>query len=409
MPATYDILNAVSSDVVKESFVEELQERAEERREPLLLSLTNKMGFDSPRFLVPHRVKYFQRTTLNTAISTSTNADTSITLDNLAVFPVDIRKNEILEIGTEFFQVKDEPVVSASTIVCQVRRGTGTQLSSTAATHSAGATVYIYGRINAEGSKFDRSSHITSTRREAYCQIFKGELEQTTTSAGLDGQTVGPDNNAASQIADAVERIYCEMQIGLFRMKKSGSSTVTNSNTNIPDARTCSGIKYWQDTYNGIVNAAGGAQITPDMLDSDIETIIKRGGGNNPATGRALGTGSDLLCVVNETQQTFINRFATSKHRMEQAETTLRNVVGEYVAQARVLFITAPEEVVRPDEYFLYDPKSVIMAPFTNGVIKEKDMAIDGDTEVKKMIRGEYGVAMWNPELTARRDGLATS
>lgn len=409
MAATYSILTAVSSDLVKESFVPLLKERAEERKEPLLLSLTNDMAFPNPRFLVPNKVQNFLRTTLNTAISTSTNTDTTIVLDNLAVFPCDVRKNEILQIDSEYFLVKDEPVVTASTITCSVKRGTGTQLSSTAATHSATTAVYLMGRLLAEGSAYDRSSHVTGTRREAYCQIFKWEFEQTTTAAGLDANTVGNDNNAADQIDNGIKRLYQEMQVAMFRMKKSGSSTVTNSNTSVVDQRTCSGITYWQDTYNGIVNSASSAQISPDMLDSDIETILKRGGGNNPETGRALGTGSDLICVVNETQKTFINRFLNSRIRVDQREVTLRNYVGTYQAQANVDFIIAPEDCVRQSEYFLYDPKQVIMAPFANGLIKELDMAITSDTAVKKMIRGEYGVAMFNPELSARRTGLATS
>lgn len=408
--STYGILTSVGSDLVKESYLEEFRERAESRREPLMLSLVSGKYFSSPRFLVPNKVQPFQRTTLNTAVSTTTNTPTSLTLDNLAVFPVDIRKNEILKIDSEYFVVTAEPVVSTSTIVCQVTRGSGNQFASTAATHAASSTVIIMGRLNAEGSKYDRSSHVTGTRREAYTQIFKWEFEQTTTAAGIDGQTVGDDNNAAAQIDKGINRLYNEVQIAMFKSKKSGSSTVTNTSTSIVDSRTLSGLDYWHSTYNGISVAAGSAQINPDMFDSVIETIVKRGGGANAETGLALGTGSTLVCVMNETQRTFVNRFLNPQKRVDNLESTLRNYVGTYESSmARVDFIGAPEETCLPSEAYFYDPKDVIVAALTGGDVKEIDIAIDGDTAVKKMLRCEMGCAVVNPETVGKITGLATS
>ena len=409
MPATYSILTAVSSDLVRETFVPILNKRAEKRREPLMLSMVNDAVFENVRFLVPHKVNNFLRTTLNTAITTTTNTDLTVVLDNLTVFPIDPRKNEMLQIDSEFFIITAEPVVTSTTITCTCQRGTGTQMSSTAATHSAAATVYLLGRILSEGSDFDRSSHVTGTRRESYCQIFKWEFQQTRSSGALDGVTVGDDNNAAAQIMDGVDRIYQEIQANMFQMKKSGSATITNSNTNVVDRRTLSGIGYWQSTYSGISTAAGSAQISPDMLDSDIQTIIKRGGGVNPETGRALGTGSTLICVINETQKTFVNRFLNNRIRVDQKESTLRNFVGTYQAQANVDFVVAPEDCVRPSEYFLYDPKTVVVAPCPDGFIQQKELAITSDTKRKMHIVAEMGCAMFNPELSARTTGLATS
>src|SRR3990167_1774774 len=354
MVADYSILSSVESDLVEEYLLDEVRERSELRRDPLNLSLVSGMAFPNPRILVPHRVQPFRRTTLNTAISTSTNTPVDIVLDNLAVFPVNIKKGAVLKIDSEYFEVVTEPVVTSSTITCEdCLRGTNTQMSSTAATHSAAADVYIEPGITAEGSKYDRSDHVQGARRECFTEIIEPfEFEQTRTAAGLDGKTVGPDNNAADQLAKGLEQQLNKLQHILFRRKKSNGA-ISNSTTNIPDKRTASGITYWQDTYNGVVTNAGSAQITPDMLDSDIETILRRGGANNPSTPSALGTGSTLICVVNEVQKTMINRFLNSRIRTDQATSTMRNFVGTYEAQARVDFVTGPDYAVKPDEYFL--------------------------------------------------------
>ena len=411
MVADYSILTSVESDLVKEFLIEETRVRAERRRDPLSLSLTNSMAFPSPRVLVPHKVQNFMHTTLNTAISTSDNLNLSVVLDNLAVFPVNIKKNAVLRIDSEYFVVLSEPVVTASTITCTCSRGTTTQLSSTAATHSAAATVYIEPGLTSETESYDRSDHLQGSRREAFTEVVQPfEFQQSRTAKGLSGHTVGGDNSETDQLARGLDIMLNRLQVLMFRRKKSSSSTITNSTTNVPDNRTASGITYWQDTYNGIVNNASGNEITSDMLDSDIETILRRGGGSNPETQAALGTGSTLICVVNETQKTKINRFLNNRIRTDQAQSTLTNFVGTYEAQARVDFVTAPLDAVEPDEYFIYDPKDVIVAPFVEGAFEEKDVAPDsGLIASKKQIVGEYGVVMYNPELSSRRHTLATT
>lgn len=410
MVADFSILTSVESDLVEEHLMDEVRERAEYRRDPLNLSLMNGKAFPNPRVLVPHKVQPFQRTTLNTTISVANDNPVDVVLNNLPVFPVNIKKGTVLKIESEYFEVVSEPEVTASTITCRnCIRGANTQMSSTAATHQSSVDVYIEPGITAEGSKYDRSDHVQGSRRETFTEIIAPfEYEQTRTAAGLDGKTVGMDNNAIDQLAKGVDQQLNKLQHIMFRRKKSNGSVI-NSTTSIPDKRTASGITYWQDTYNGIVNNASGATITPDMLDSDIETILRRGGANNAATQAALGTGSSLICVVNEVQKTQINRFLNSRIRETQGQSTLRNFCGSYEAQARVDFVTAPDYAVRPDEYILYDPKDVVVAPYVNGIFREKDEPLEGDIVFKKRIIGEYGVVMFNPELSARRENLATS
>ena len=403
MVADYSILSSVESDLVEEYLLDEVRERSELRRDPLNLSLVSGMAFPNPRVLVPHRVQPFRRTTLNAAVSTSVNTATDVVLDNLAIFPVNVKAGSVLMIDSEYFVVVTNPVVTSSTITCTAcLRGTGTQLSSTAATHSAAADVYIEPGITAEGSQYDRSDHVQGSRRECFTEIIEPfEFEQTRTAAGLDGKTVGPDNSATDQLSKGLEVQLNKLQQIMFRRKKSNGA-ISNSTTSIPDSRTASGITYWQDTYNGVVTNAGSVTITPDMLDSDIETILRRGGANNPGTQSALGTGSSMICVVNEVQKTQINKFLSSRIRVDQAQSTLKNFVGTYEAQARVDFVTAPDYAVHTDEYFLYDPKDIIVAPYANGIFKEKDEPLAGDIMFKKRIVGEYGVVMYNPELSAR-------
>lgn len=398
--ADYDILVPYESDLVRENLLDRLTIRSDFRHDLLNRLMRNDLAVKSQYVQVPHKVAPFQRTTLNTAINTSTNADTSIVLDNSALTPVNVKTGTILRIDSEYFEVKEEPVVTSSTITCSVRRGTNV-FSSTAATHSAAANVYLESKKTSDAVQFDRSEHIVGERQVTVTEQVVGfELEIADNASAIAGNTVAGDNSIEAQM-DMGINIALDKLLRLAWRRTYGAGSPSNSTTSIGDQRTMRGVVSWLSTYNGIVNSASSADITTDHIDSDLSTAIDRG---------LLATypGSRLVMGVSTTQKMKINRFLGSRLRVDQSEEKVKNYVTSYESEVPLDIMLLPPDVILPDEYFIFSPDQISIVPLSGRAFKEEDLAKTGATQ-KKWIIGEYTCIVQNPELMVRRHTLKTT
>jgi hypothetical protein len=400
MQGTYDVLVPYESTTIEERILKDkFKLRMDYRQDILNKILRPDMALEHPYIQVPHKVAPFLRVQLSTAIGTSTNVDVDVVLKKSAIYPVNIKVGTHLRNRSESFVVLNEPTVGTSTITCRCSRGTSTIFGSTAvATHAVNDWFEILPEVLSDVTEFDRSDHIIGEKQVAYTQFIKGfEIEMADNAEPLDALSASGDYSMQKQLDDGMNLTRQKFLKVAFRGIHA-AGTPSNATTNIANKRQARGFVSALTDYNGIVNSASGLDLSTDMIDSDIQEYIDRG-------GLATFPNSSLSMLVSS-QKKAINKFLGSRLRASQDETTVKNFVTRYEGEVPVDIYMVGQEIVPSTEYLMLNLEDQLHVAFLQGRgLQIQDLAKTGSSK-KKWIVADIGVVTVNPELGIRRHTL---
>lgn len=398
---TYDILVPYESTTIEEKILaDKFRLRTDYRQDILNKILRPDMALKHPYIQLPHKVAPFLRVQLNTPIATSTNTDVSVVFKKSAIYPVNIKTGTHLRNRAESFVVLSEPTVGSSTITAQCQRGTSTIFNTTAVgTHVENDWFEILPEVVSDVTTFDRSDHIIGTRQVAYVQQVIGfSLELADNAQNL--ESASGDYNVEKQLSDGMNLTRQKLLKMAFRGIHA-AGTPSNSTTSIADKRQARGFVNALTAYNGIVQDSSSAALTTDMIDTDIQEYIDRG-------GMATFPGSRLSMLVSS-QKMAINRFNASRIRVNEDSKKVSNYVQTYEGELPVDMYLVGQELVPSTEYYMLNLEEQLHVAFLQGRgLQTQDLAKTG-TSTKKWVVGDAGVINVNPELGIRRHTLAAA
>lgn len=356
------------------------------------------MALDDDYIRIPHKVGYFNKAQLNTAIATSTNTDVNVVLKVSAIYPVQVKKGSVLKNRDEIFVVYDDPTVTSSTITCPCHRGTNASPYSTTAvaTHIENDWVEILPEILDDVTEFDKSDHQLGEHQVAYTQFLRlFELEMADNARAQEAISTTGDLSQSRQLDDGMRWAKQKIRKLIFRGTHA-AGTPSNATSGKSNKRSARGIVDACVNLNGINNSASSADLTTDMIDSDIEEYLDRGGD------------AERLIMFVSGQKKYINTFLGSRVRVDQSVSTLKNYVTTYESERKVDIIRVSDELVPDNEYLIIDPALHGHFHFLKGRgIQKQKLAKTGSSE-KDWIVADGGVVSVNPELIIRRHTLNT-
>lgn len=398
---TYDVLVPYESTTIEEKILsDKFKLRMDYRQDILNKILRPDMALKHPYIQIPHKVAPFLRVQLSTAISTTTNTDLDVVLKKSAIYPVNIKTGTHLRNRAESFVVLSEPTIGSTTITARCQRGTSTIFNTTAVgTHAVNDWFEILPEVVSDVTTFDRSDHIIGTRQVAYVQQVIGfSLELADNAQNL--ESASGDYNVEKQLSDGMNLTRQKLLKMAFRGVHA-AGTPSNSTTSIADKRQARGFVNALTAYNGIVQDSSSAAITTDMIDTDIQEYIDRG-------GLSTFPGSRLSMLVS-TQKLAINKFNSARIRTDNESKVVRNYVQTYSGEIDVDIYLVGQELVPADEYYMLNLEEQLHVAFLQGRgLQTQDLAKTG-TSSKKWVVCDAGVVNINPELGIRRHTLAAA
>lgn len=398
---TYDVLVPYESTTIEEKILaDKFRLRTDYRQDILNKILRPDMALKHPYIQLPHKVAPFLRVQLNTAITASTNVNIDVVLKKSAIYPVNIKTGTHLRNRAESFIALQEPTIAASTITVNCSRGTSTIFNTTAVgTHAVNDWFEILPEVVSDVTTFDRSDHIIGTRQVAYTQQVIGfSLELADNAQNL--ESASGDYNVEKQLSDGMNLTRQKLLKVAFRGVHA-AGTPSNATTSIADKRQARGFVNALTAYNGIVQDSSSAALTTDMIDTDIQEYIDRG-------GMATFPGSRLSMLVSS-QKMAINRFNAARIRVNEDSKKVSNYVQTYEGELPVDMYLVGQELVPADEYYMLNLEEQLHVAFLQGRgLQTQDLAKTG-TSAKKWVVCDVGVVNVNPELGIRRHTLAAA
>lgn len=279
----------------------------------------------------------------------------------------------ILRIDNEYLQVT---TVNSSTSL-DVTRGFGT---TTAASHSNGASVEIVAKPKAEGYTGSENDSEVGSRDFNLTQIFYRRVSLSGTAEAID--SAGNENKMTVQVERKTKELLKELERSLIL----GLRTQDGSGDN----RTMGGLAQFITQ----VDSSGGALSTA-KIDAVIFKLLEN------------GSEPDILLVSNA-QKNKLNGMkearVTGAHR--QSEHEIDNLVDLYHSDAGPLKIIRSNDVM-PGELFILDSSKIVVCPLQGRRFAMEKLAKTGDSE-NSQILGEYTCEILNPEAHYRMTGLTT-
>ncbi|MFC1714857.1 DUF5309 family protein [Candidatus Poribacteria bacterium] len=316
-----------------------------------------------------------QTTTLAAAISTTTATSATIASgDGADKFPPDVATyNTVIRVDQEYMLV-----TAVSTDTLTITRGYG---STTAATHSSGASVHIVSQIEHEGADGKQAVARSRTRPSNYTQTFSRTVEVSGVQEAIK-KLGGITSEVDYQIMQAMRQLALELEktivMGVKSQAGDGSSTF----------RTMGGL--WALMSTNRTSDSGSIDTT--AIETDIRSIWDAGG-----VPRAIVTSGKLA-------QDISNLYADRIRTDVQAAVGGVNITSIINPLGVGPIAIIPHRMVADGEYYMLDTTRVALGYLRPFIMK--DLADDGDAD-KRWIGGDYTLQLMNEKAHAYRYGFS--
>ena len=293
--------------------------------------------------------------------------------------------------GTKFvagmiIQIDDELMIVASVATNTLTVSTRPYGSSTAATHSTGATVTIVGWPALEGADAAASRNTSRTRAYNYTQIFAETVDVSGTEIAVNQIGVANEYEWQKQLRTA--ELLRQLELAVMRSSLPAATPQGSSSVR----RTMKGIQY---TFSTNSDNASSATLTKDILDGYIRDAW---------TGGARGMN---LIVANAFQKSKIDGFLTSARRYGPMDQSIKTLVDVYHTSFGHMDVMLNHNVPN-DEVWMLDTSLIKVLPLQGRSFQHVALGKTGDAQ-RGQIVGEYTLEMKNEAGHARVYGLATS
>lgn len=185
-------------------------------------------------------------------------------------------------------------------------------------------------------------------------------------------------------VADAIRGVTYELNHGAIY----GRRYANLSDPTIP--RTMGGVLYFVDTAGGNVKNAGGAEITPDMMNDLLEEIAKKGGKPNT-----------IVCNTNQARKISAFNLTSGSApivRTRMTDTRTGSAVYEFVGDLPLGIIeTIVVDANFPQDKLLFcDTTKLALVPMRGRALTDFDATPPGADFTGRRILGEYTLEVRN-------------
>lgn len=247
--------------------------------------------------------------------------------------------------------------LSNNTWTLTVTRGA---LSTTAATHTAGALVKVQ-RVWEEGADASVYDNDKGEFGSNVCQIFRTDVKIT--GSAKETKTYNNENDIDRQIIQKVPMLFQQMENACFNTNAPYSST---------DTRIMAGLPYY--VASDMKKDNGGNAFSLDKLADDVEELAFNG--VNPEN-LFLVAGRGVLASINAYKELIVRE----SMKVRDLDYNLNTII---VPGKNKVTIAPLCQAVNPNEYYLFDKDSVQFKFFR--ALDTEDLAKTGDSERKMVV-----------------------
>lgn len=210
------------------------------------------------------------------------------------------------------------------------------------------------------------------------CQIIKGVAAVSGTAEALDPIGI---NNHFEKLVDE-ELLKCKRTLNNAIM----TGTIQDEDKGQSKARKMNGLLNMIE----VVKDCSGAELTPEVLESAMETMWEK------------GNGGDKLCLVNATAKKKINKMYAEVPEAQLTVVAGNNKFGvlakEICTDFGNIYVILDRNMPK-DQVALIDPSQLVLNVLRPFSISEPSM--DGDYR-KRVVLGEYGLKVRNCHAHAK-------
>ncbi|NUQ35053.1 MAG: DUF5309 family protein [Planctomycetaceae bacterium] len=292
-------------------------------------------------------------------------SDTVFTVDDGSVFRIGdlIRPN-----GSD--EVMQATASTMTTVT--VTRGYG---GTTAAALADNQELTVIGHAALEGEDAAAAVAQIRVRKENFTQIF---TETVSISGSLDAVTLhGVDREFDYQTINRLRELMRQLEQSVI----CGVKATSNPEGSASVRRTMGGLLSYISGANAVVDDAGGAALTEDILNATIRAAWEKGGRPN-------------AIVCNGFQKRKISGFVSSGTQFVPGETRLRSLIDVYESDFGVQRVIL-SRWVPADKLLILDLDKVQVMPLAGRSFSTKPLATTGDFR-KAQVIGEYTLEVHN-------------